>query len=1430
MKGAASDVPLEGPVPLNRMRSEASADPSVQVRRLDINGYSATDILRFSAQDGREVLYVPGQAQAFREFETEDQLRNWVTAQARDPATRRELTSHFSIYDRSKGNFGAFSATGVNEALDNLASGKWGKDYIDTQAGVVYGDAFTDMMDRTRQRASVDLVQINGDSDKRRMWLDDLKNTDSLPLSRPVARALSAWDFAADASSGKGLWLDNAAGMDVGLTLLFAPIELSSSATPPRAEPLSPFNLPPASSTSQHQPPAEAPKLTRFDATEFPPRSAADAINEINDRIRSITGQQMLQTYDSMKDLEKSSYASEDKTGLERLKNSLEEVYRRLNAANERLHDPTQQNQILAGLGKSLNTTDQRAQTQACDRLRGMAQEALQRFASFRNAGYKNVTFFQRPDKSQPLPEEAENNPVPAFVNMKDRSRLMINLDGPDKARHTLSDSQASKGYNIELVDSVMNQVTRLAGDTQDYMRVSKEATRDGFSLGTAANALEQFQHGVMDDALCQRVLGKAPDYPDDTWVRKTQGLKGDEPITDELRVLARFKYMGMNAQARKDIGEPASWTYSDHDRDWVSGRIRGDDVLRADLMTSNADTAALYLRDIAARRNYDMPLPGAESQTRSIYEVHDAAGTIHFFPTQEEAETYRDGAFKRGFSSGMKNPVGSVMKIIGRAAGAAAATNERLAEIGDKPIGELFAATGKAAGVSEGFTGKLKSAGGAVEYLIPLWGQVRFYGKLAGKAVDGEAPSPNDVINVLGDQKNMASGAGRNIRPEPEPVEKAPESKPETRSETKPETKPSRENKPADRDSTQSSTKYPPQGQSMPWFKPPQKLPDGRTGYPAGPTEPPRLPDKDTASISGTGSETGHDKSGSSGTSASSPGGGNTGLGIQLTADNVDRELPGLTPQGRQNAARYLGDRKNPVPVVRNPQDIENATHFFNEGGKLNLSGGAPGSDGSSQPKRPRLYPDDGQQPSTSGNTASVHGGITIPDSLRDKILAMVRGNPHLADSTVAAIFAVPESAIADLRERYGVKRTPGHYDGISRETRDKLSEYIVKHGEESDINIATWFGVSGSLVQTIRQELGIPRKGPRLPYELKAQILDYIRRNINDFDENAAKMFDVSRQTINRLRHDYGLQKARGTGIPLSTERKIEIRDYMLERPYLNNADIARRFGISHTTTARIRNDPGFVEAPARAPAPLPKGLDLEAPLSPNSQQKVKDIQDELSGARPGNLPGATTGSSVPAQPSGQSDLSQYVDADAPASESLQRNVQLIWEELAWINPDEPTNPDMIRWMAKNLSPEALQRLANLPDTQLETEFGLLRQRMNLPEAGAAPAPATPPSGSSSTTSSGSSSPSVRGNADAPPSLDREPQRAQIGKEPPSSPTHPDDTEEVIDWLQAHRTTQEVERILDLPEDEFEAEITRARQEMHSAAKPHAGSGKPK
>ncbi|KAJ3634443.1 hypothetical protein Zmor_019076 [Zophobas morio] len=122
LRGLDPELPLNESITIHNLQKKWI--PSIDVRRLDINGYTATDILRFVLKNGREILYIPGGPQAFYAFDSDHKLREWLVSLATNLEKRFMLASHFSAYNRQDGN----TYTGVDNALQKLVEGDWSLD------------------------------------------------------------------------------------------------------------------------------------------------------------------------------------------------------------------------------------------------------------------------------------------------------------------------------------------------------------------------------------------------------------------------------------------------------------------------------------------------------------------------------------------------------------------------------------------------------------------------------------------------------------------------------------------------------------------------------------------------------------------------------------------------------------------------------------------------------------------------------------------------------------------------------------------------------------------------------------------------------------------------------------------------------------------------------------------------------------------------------------------------------------------------------------------------------------------------------------------------------------------------------------------------------------------------------------------------------
>ena len=88
---------LSWPPTLSNLQAEVTSASGLRVAALDIGGHIATDILRIVDGDGRQILYVPGESQAFHCFETPADLHFWLLNQTSHPDNRARFMAHFPL-------------------------------------------------------------------------------------------------------------------------------------------------------------------------------------------------------------------------------------------------------------------------------------------------------------------------------------------------------------------------------------------------------------------------------------------------------------------------------------------------------------------------------------------------------------------------------------------------------------------------------------------------------------------------------------------------------------------------------------------------------------------------------------------------------------------------------------------------------------------------------------------------------------------------------------------------------------------------------------------------------------------------------------------------------------------------------------------------------------------------------------------------------------------------------------------------------------------------------------------------------------------------------------------------------------------------------------------------------------------------------------
>ncbi|WP_238704544.1 dermonecrotic toxin domain-containing protein [Pseudomonas nabeulensis] len=213
--GAASNLPLDENTPLSveQLKAEAPVNGLVRTHGLNIQGFTSSDIVRFSAADGgRQVLYIPGAEPSFLRFDSMDTLNQWVVDQTRDPKKREALVAHFPLSYRQdhEAGFAAKAAKvlmpvlwfthvgekteGLDTLLEKMANGKLNGPAINDSHAAIEGDVFSTLATAAKERMNSDAdVVIKSNSEViRDTWLNDITVAAGLlaklaPIAAPVA-------------------------------------------------------------------------------------------------------------------------------------------------------------------------------------------------------------------------------------------------------------------------------------------------------------------------------------------------------------------------------------------------------------------------------------------------------------------------------------------------------------------------------------------------------------------------------------------------------------------------------------------------------------------------------------------------------------------------------------------------------------------------------------------------------------------------------------------------------------------------------------------------------------------------------------------------------------------------------------------------------------------------------------------------------------------------------------------------------------------------------------------------------------------------------------------------------------------------------------------------------------------------------------------
>lgn len=180
--------------------------PDLKIRPLNVYGYAATDLISIADQAQQHVLlYLPGNASPFHEFDSMAAMKDWFGEQCRNTEKRLSLSQYFNLADIPDG----LEFSGLDTALDGLGAypgihhrspnrpgftidGRWPPiDYVDYKADEysppLEGELFAALSQRQRERSYADadfIITSNAQVTKAR-WRGYLEA--SLNLLAPLA-------------------------------------------------------------------------------------------------------------------------------------------------------------------------------------------------------------------------------------------------------------------------------------------------------------------------------------------------------------------------------------------------------------------------------------------------------------------------------------------------------------------------------------------------------------------------------------------------------------------------------------------------------------------------------------------------------------------------------------------------------------------------------------------------------------------------------------------------------------------------------------------------------------------------------------------------------------------------------------------------------------------------------------------------------------------------------------------------------------------------------------------------------------------------------------------------------------------------------------------------------------------------------------------
>jgi len=164
-----------GPPSLAQLRQEHTPGAGLRLCTFDIGGHVASDILRIEMNDGRQLLYTPGEVDALHLFATRKDMYWWVLNNTHQADNRARFMGHFPLSSLGEKS----DSVGLNHMIDLLFFNWGGDDHhsLNQLDRTLPGDAFSYLRDAARERMTADAhFALRSNSDLRKqMWIGYLK-------------------------------------------------------------------------------------------------------------------------------------------------------------------------------------------------------------------------------------------------------------------------------------------------------------------------------------------------------------------------------------------------------------------------------------------------------------------------------------------------------------------------------------------------------------------------------------------------------------------------------------------------------------------------------------------------------------------------------------------------------------------------------------------------------------------------------------------------------------------------------------------------------------------------------------------------------------------------------------------------------------------------------------------------------------------------------------------------------------------------------------------------------------------------------------------------------------------------------------------------------------------------------------------------------